>query len=619
MDYAVRFADVDLSFKGTKVFNKLSLAIPKGVGKAAIVGADGSGKSSLLKLLAGLYTQDSGEVAAGTSKIAYMSQTLGLYEDLSVLENIRLISALNESDVSFERIRSLLEKADLWTFKDRMAGALSGGMKQKLALCTVLAQSPKLFLLDEPTVGVDPLSREDIWAFVDDYIKEDNVCCCFSTAYLEEAQQSGFVVIMEDGAIAAAAPPDELISKVHNRSFDVIPGPGAKRLSLLKLLLKLQAMPKSSLIDAAPKLGRVRILTKDPEDPLTVQGRLERLLADKLGIGQGAIGFTVIRRSPDLEDVCLTLESKADAESGAEEAIPSSNSNKLDAEDKSLSDSSNSLPAACVQPAGHIASQAFKKAAFFKQDIQDHKPPAITVSKLKKNFNAFKAVVVESDFKVEEGEIFALLGPNGAGKTTTFRMLCALLRPSGGEIRVLGLNLFKAKAKVRSKIGYVSQKFSLYPDLTVRQNLEYFGLSYGLYGKSLHRRIKKCSADFNLEKFSEVKAADLPFGIQRQLSMACALLHEPKILFLDEATSGADVKARRRFWQLICDLQEAGTTVVVTTHFMEEAEYCDHFLIQDRGQILVLGTPEEICSQGLGTTLSIEEAFKRCVRKGREK
>ena len=241
----------------------------------------------------------------------------------------------------------------------------------------------------------------------------------------------------------------------------------------------------------------------------------------------------------------------------------------------------------------------------------------ITVSDIKKSFGKFTAVH-HSSFTVKRGEIFGLLGPNGAGKTTTFRMICGLLNPTSGTILINKFNLRKAKAAVREQIGYVSQKFSLYKKLTLKQNLDYFAGSYGLYGKAKEERINYLIDDFMLRPFCDVLSEDLPFGIQRQLSMACALLHNPKILFLDEATSGADPTARRVFWQRIIELSAKGTSVIVTTHFMEEAEYCDRFLIQDKGRILCLGAPDKICFEH-GKRVSVEETFISKVKEYRLK
>ena len=251
-----------------------------------------------------------------------------------------------------------------------------------------------------------------------------------------------------------------------------------------------------------------------------------------------------------------------------------------------------------------------QRANFKREEV------VIDVHEIKKVFGNFTAVE-HSNFQVHRGEIFGLLGPNGAGKTTTFRMICALLPPTEGEVLVNGFDLRYAKASARATIGYVSQKFSLYRTLSCVQNLEYFGRSYGLFGKKLQARIEELLEEFSLQKFAHTRSEALPFGVQRQLSMACALIHKPKILFLDEATSGADPLARRNFWNRVNALCVEGTSIIVTTHFMEEAEYCDRFLIQDHGKILVLGEPSKICVKD-GKRISVEEAFVDKVHEFRQ-
>ena len=216
---------------------------------------------------------------------------------------------------------------------------------------------------------------------------------------------------------------------------------------------------------------------------------------------------------------------------------------------------------------------------------------------------------------MKKGEIFGLLGPNGAGKTTTFRMLCGLLPASGGTISVTGSDLRTARSAARAKVGYVAQKFSLYAQLSARQNLEYFGACFGVAGRQLEDRIEELTTGSDLGERLESITRELPLGAKRELALACALIHRPAILFLDEATSGADIAARRAFWRRIVGLAEAGTTVIVTTHFLEEAEYCDRFLIQDAGRVLTLGTPSEVRKE-TGAS-SIEEAFISIVTRAR--
>jgi ABC-2 type transport system ATP-binding protein len=242
----------------------------------------------------------------------------------------------------------------------------------------------------------------------------------------------------------------------------------------------------------------------------------------------------------------------------------------------------------------------------------------IEVRDLVRRFGDFTAVDHVS-FSVRRGEIFGLLGPNGAGKTTTFRMLCGLLPASGGFLQVAGVNLLRARAVARRKIGYVSQRFSLYSDLSVMENLEFFGSAYGLHGPRLRDRIGTVMQQFDLQGREKSPSGQLPGGFKQRLAMAVGLLHEPEILFLDEPTSGTDPMKRREFWRRITALSEVGTTIVITTHFMEEAEYCDRIVIQDAGKLLALGTPQEVRVQagGEGNHLDMEEAFIGIVERAR--
>ena len=560
------------------VFDNFNLAIESDCHLICLTGPDGAGKSTLLKILAGVLPFDKGQVLLNGTKpdmanakfskdVGYMSQTLGLYEELTVWDNLTILSGLRGLKLkeSSDYLTKLLTSVNLINFKDREAGALSGGMKQKLALCCTIAARPKILILDEPTVGVDPVSRNELWNIILSYLKEVQGYCIFSTAYLEEADFCDLVLMLNDGKLLLQGSKESLLNKLPHQTYSLEDTKDNYQQALKKALqLTFRDDANSPILDICPRLGRIDILTTKGCSLEELKLYLQKHFNDT---------FKLNTRGPILEDVyihnALTEQLKIQSKSTAIKK-------------------SNSSDTAC-------------------STLNNQRSEIVIARNIKKCFGNFVAVD-DSSFKVHIGEIFGLLGPNGAGKTTTFRMICALSKPTSGQVTINGFDLAKAKHDARATIGYVSQKFSLYRKLSVYQNLEYFGLSYGLKPKALKERIKELLSEFNLEDFKNINSETLPFGIQRQLSMACALIHKPKILFLDEASSGADPLARRNFWYLINKLATTGTCVVVTTHFMEEAEYCDNFLIQDQGKILVLGSPNTICRKD-NKRISIQEKF----------
>lgn len=593
----------------------------------SLIGPDGSGKSTLLKIIAGLMAPDEGTMSLylnedqHNSPIGYMSQNLGLYEDLSVGVNLKLFCQLrdfsldslkqsgkfqNSANVTDESILDaylddLLTQIGLIKFKDYKAGSLSGGMKQKLALTCAISARPQLLLLDEPTVGVDPISRRELWDIINNYLATTGSYCIFSSLYLEEAEKGSLTIFIKNGELIYQGNAQELKDDVASQCFaltlkESISYQQAARTMMCNLHHSKQ------VIDLCPRMGRIDLLTKGPCS-------LEDLSADLKGLfskckepfnNLSNNDYQLTKREPILEDSYINLTSAKSLDNNA-------NGTNDNNEDIFLAPE-NSGDHNFAPDSKHSTNQSESLATTGKEVV-------IKVNGIKKQFGNFTAVH-DSNFEVYKGEIFGLLGPNGAGKTTTFRMICSLLNPSAGSILINNIELKNAKSSVRATIGYVAQKFCLYRKLTARQNLEYFGQSYGLKGQELNDRIEAICQIFSLTPFLNDISATLPFGIQRSLSMACALIHRPNILFLDEATSGADPTSRRAFWSMIAKLASHGTTVIVTTHFMEEAEYCDRFLIQDQGTILILGTPDEICKQATGR-ISIEEAFVNCVMQRR--
>ncbi|WP_409295011.1 ATP-binding cassette domain-containing protein [Pseudomonas sp. KCJK8670] len=564
---------VKASGQAVQALHGLDLTLRKGT-LTALVGPDGAGKTTFLRLVAGLLQADSGElnvlgvdVKAHPQKvqdlISYMPQRFGLYEDLSVQENLDLYADLHGvgANLRRQRFERLLAMTDLTHFTRRPAGKLSGGMKQKLGLACTLVRSPQLLLLDEPTVGVDPLSRRELWEIVQQLVREENLSVLLSTSYLDEAERCSEVYMLHQGELLAQGMPQDIRRHADGLCYLATPPAGQPARTLQARLLG----NTHTIIDAVPQSGEVRFMRQPDADQQT----LDTLLG----------GAPVRPVEARLEDgFMFLLRARSDAE--------------------------------------HVDMETLKTSA--PSDPQSSEP-AIEVKDLVRTFGDFTAVASTS-FSVRRGEIFGLLGPNGAGKTTTFRMLCGLLPASSGSLQVAGVNLRHARAKARRRVGYVSQKFSLYGNLSVRENLEFFGGAYGLPGKQLQRRMDEVAQQFDLSGHESDPSGQLPGGFKQRLAMAVGLLHEPEILFLDEPTSGADPLARRGFWQRITALAAAGTTIIITTHFMEEAEYCDRIVIQDAGKLIAMGTPQEVREQaaGKGSTLNMEQAFIAIVEQERQ-
>ncbi len=581
----------------------LSLDVPAG-SMTAFVGPDGAGKTTFLRMICGLLAPTSGTLlvlglnvadhaAEIQSRISYMPQRFGLYEDLSVMENMNLYADLHgiPGPARKERFARLLDMTDLARFTARPAGKLSGGMKQKLALACTLVRSPELLLLDEPSVGVDPLSRRELWAIITKMVQEEHLSVIVSTAYMDEAERCDNVVVMHEGSILAQGSPEELRKLTQGLCHATSVPVGMKARHLQAWLLD----QPSLIMDAVPEGSHVRFVLPPehgrngiPQELISpCSGNIHLKVEDCTGV------------TPRLEDSFMFLlrHRQASAESsGAEEKILSPS------QDTTIPDALPDVKTAPFSPRTEDGQQNSKEAV-------------IEVRDLVRKFGSFTAVASTS-FSVYRGEVFGLLGPNGAGKTTTFRMLCGLLPATSGYLRVAGENLRTAAAQARTRVGYVSQKFSLYGNLSVLENLHFFGGVYGIGPFALRRRIREVLEEFDLTGHEHDISGAMPGGFKQRLSMAVGMLHKPEILFLDEPTSGIDPLARRVFWRRITTLSDEGTTIIITTHFMEEAEYCDRMLIQDAGQVLALGTPDDVRRQG-GSAPTMEEAFIHIVESSR--
>lgn len=534
----------------------ITASFPKGQ-IIGVVGPDGAGKTTFIRLLAGLLQPTSGHItiqrydtvrdaASIYTLTGYMPQKFGLYEDLTVLQNLSLYADLRgvigeERKKSFEK---LLLFTGLSSFTGRFVKALSGGMKQKLGLACALIKKPTLLLLDEPTVGVDPLSRRQLWSMMEE-LNADGISVIWSTAYLDEAQKCHTVLLLNEGSLYFCGDPQELTERVKGRTFKITHIMGDRR----KLLFKVLNNP--AIMDGTIQGRDLRVVLKKTFSPLTelycspTLPRLEDAFIDILGGGPGG---------------------------------------KSELADKT-------------------------------PEIKDGPQTVIRAEGLTKNFGSFTAVH-HITIDVQKGEIFGLLGPNGAGKTTTFKMLCGLMKPTTGKAFVNGVNLISAPGIARAHIGYMAQKFSLYGNLSVAQNLHFFAGIYNLIGSAKHQAIDEMIETFNLQSYLSTSADMLPLGYKQRLSLACANMHRPRVLFLDEPTSGVDPIARREFWNHINGLVNKGVTIMVTTHFMDEAEYCDRIALFYKGRIINMNTPDALRDQiktAERPNPTLEEAFIQMI------
>ncbi|TCL04287.1 ATP-binding cassette domain-containing protein [Sodalis ligni] len=527
-----------------------------------LVGPDGAGKTTLLRMLAGLLTPTGGTVRVmGLDPIkderrlravlGYMPQKFGLYEDLTVQENLALYADLRgvTGQQRHDTFAKLLQFTDLTHFTGRLAGKLSGGMKQKLGLACTLIGQPRVLLLDEPGVGVDPISRRELWRMVHE-LADDGMLILWSTSYLDEAEQCRDIMLLNEGRLLYQGAPKDLTGRMAGRTLLAGTRSGTHR----QLLQRALRLPHIS--DAVIQGRSVRLILAKDADPATLAGAL--MLPPE----------NITETDPRFEDAFIDL-------------------------------------------LGGGPSIKTALADIMPSVAGDRGKVVIEARDLTKKFGDFAATDRVS-FRVRRGEIFGLLGPNGAGKSTTFKMMCGLMAPTGGKALVLGMDLKTSSGKARQHLGYMAQKFSLYGNLTVEQNLRFFSGVYGLWGKRQREKIAAMSDAFDFKPIFKKTPDTLPLGFKQRLALACSLMHEPAILFLDEPTSGVDPITRREFWLHINGMVEKGVTVMVTTHFMEEAEYCDRIGLVYHGKLIASGTPDDLkrrAADAQTASPTMEQAF----------
>jgi ABC-2 type transport system ATP-binding protein len=526
-----------------------------------LVGPDGAGKTTTIQMLCGILSPTAGSAtvagidvvrdsAALGGKIGYMSEGFTLYGNLSVEENLDFFADLYKVPPALagERKQRLLRFARMEAARRRRAEHLSGGMKKKLALACTLIYQPEVLFLDEPTTGVDPVSRQEFWKILYEFLA-GGITIFVTTPYMDEAERCHQVALMREGQIIACDTPVALKGMLKGSAMDMIARPQARAVA------QLRRMPAVSQVQVFGE--RLHLLLAEGQNP--AQTLLPQLAAAGVEVSDWQVA------TPSLEDVFIAaIEEVRTKEEGAarpEIALPENGQT------------------AHADPAGAYAGPGGVVA--------------VRAENLTKRFGDFTAVN-DVSFQVHRGEIFGFLGPNGSGKTTTIRMLCGLVPPGGGTGSVAGFDIAQERAAIRPRIGYMSQKFSLYNDLTVAENIRFFGNVYDVPPARLVERRHWVLEMAGLIGKEHIMARDLSGGWKQRLALGCAILHEPDILFLDEPTSGVDPVSRREFWDLIFAMSLQGVTIFVTTHYMDEAEHCHNLGLLYEGRLIALGSPAQL-------------------------
>jgi ABC-2 type transport system ATP-binding protein len=522
-----------------------------------LIGPDGAGKTSTFQILAGVMEPSGGAATvfgqparAARSQTGYLTQAFSLYPDLTVAENIRYIGDLRRvaPDQIAARGARYLQMFDIDRFSNRLAGKLSGGMKQKLALTCALVPQPRVLLLDEPTTGVDPVSRREFWDTLA-HLAADGLTILVATPYMDEAERCHRVALMHEGAIQQVGTPAELRAGLDARRLEL----RTDNLAQAERVLAQSSGAGKEIFDVQRFGDRLDLLVHHPD-------AAKRVVEEKLKSAGLAIG--------DVQEDEPTLE------------------NAFVARLRSLGQVVDDTPFPGQHPHQDRRGQV-----------------AIGATNLTRQFGKFTAVKNLS-LQIRYGEIYGLLGANGAGKTTAIRMLCGLLDPTQGDVQLAGGRELRS-GTVRQRVGYMSQKFSLYDDLSIQENLAFFAGVYGVPERERNEKIRWVLSFSGLQGKQDQVTGSLPGGWKQRVAFGAAILHEPSVLFLDEPTSGVDPLARRAFWTMINRLADAGTAILVTTHYLEESEQCNRLGFMAAGELVAEGTPTDTKGRQTGHLLEV--------------
>ena len=550
---AIRVAGLTKRYREVEAVRGIDLEVPPGE-IFGLIGPDGAGKTSTFQVLGGVMPATAGtaELMGRPARearpfVGYLTQAFSLYPDLSVHENIRYVGELRlvPREEIERRGRRYLEMFGMDRFGDRLAGRLSGGMRQKMALACALVAEPRILLLDEPTTGVDPVSRREFWDTLVD-LSSHGMTILVATPYLDEAERCHRVALMHQGRLVRTGTPAEIRD-----------GLGLTRLELRTPDLRAAETAlggRDGIADVQRFGDRLDVMVRDAAEG-------ERAVRAALGAAGQGVG-SLRPGAPTLENAFVSILQSLEGESRAPD-----------------------FPGR-------------------RREAEHSQTVAIGARGLGKTFGTFTAVQ-GVDLEIRPGEVYGLLGANGAGKTTTIKMLCGLLEPSEGLVELAGERGALRSEAVRQQVGYMSQRFSLYDDLTIEENLDFFA---GVYQVAPGRRAerKRWVLEFaGLEGRGGQLTGSLPGGWKQRVAFGAAVMHEPRVLFLDEPTSGVDPIARRAFWTMINRLADSGTAILVTTHYLEEAEQCNRLGFMVGGELVAEGTPTGIKAAQGGRVLEL--------------